>query len=422
MNRRIVASILILILLITSSICVYAEPRAVAKTETESNNTFATADVVNQDDTIYGKISSTSDVDIYKVTFAVAGTANFWLGDIPSGKDYDLYVYNESGQQLGVSSGTSSSELISFQTIGATTYYFKVVGSDGDYDTNNQYKVRSRIVLLQYNYFCQNNTALSSPSFSTTNIDKLYSYNTNGSLSNESWLSQIIDDGCVTSSMAMILRNLNARTSTAHYDVRYNSNIRMGADPVSVAYANTLFPTISASGTNYIADTQRAPVYTYYNDVASGFGRTSTVYTLSGSDLAKANAIAYQLSLNPEGIAVAFEKYVNGEKVTHTIVFTATTYEVPTTYSFTLSANIDDTAELFVNNHSPIDVAKEIAAWEYAMDNKIFNTRASAYDSLFTVSDPYSGSNTPGNQVLFSNSYTGYAYSFGNAVKMIVIN
>lgn len=89
------------------------EPKAVAKNETESNDTMSTANSVNQDDTIYGKISSSSDIDYFKVVAGLSGYMNFWLGDIPSGKDYDLYVYNSSGTLLGKSIGTTSQELVS---------------------------------------------------------------------------------------------------------------------------------------------------------------------------------------------------------------------------------------------------------------------------------------------------------------------
>lgn len=65
-------------------------PLAVLKTESESNDTRSAANLVNQDDTVTGYISSASDVDYFKVVASASGVFNFWLGNIPSGKDYDL--------------------------------------------------------------------------------------------------------------------------------------------------------------------------------------------------------------------------------------------------------------------------------------------------------------------------------------------
>ena len=61
--------------------------------ESENNNTVSAADKTYDDYDNYGAISSTSDVDWWKVTFTQNGEANFWLGNIPSGCNYNLYLY-----------------------------------------------------------------------------------------------------------------------------------------------------------------------------------------------------------------------------------------------------------------------------------------------------------------------------------------
>ncbi len=86
-------------------------PRAVAKNETEPNNTLSTANSINQDDQIYATIGQNGDNDFYKITARTAGTINFWLGDIPAGKDFELYVYNSAGVELGKSTGTGAQSL-----------------------------------------------------------------------------------------------------------------------------------------------------------------------------------------------------------------------------------------------------------------------------------------------------------------------
>ena len=60
---------------------------AAARTESEPNNTYRQANKTNDDDYMKGKISSSGDVDWFVVSFPSAGQANFWLGNIPSGKD-----------------------------------------------------------------------------------------------------------------------------------------------------------------------------------------------------------------------------------------------------------------------------------------------------------------------------------------------
>ena len=97
------------------------------------------------DDTTYGKISSSSDVDYYKVKFDTAGYANFWLGDIPRGIDYDLYLYNSSGTLLSCSKGTSSQEQIYKYPVSANSwYYLKVIGYNGSFSQSMRYRLRAK--------------------------------------------------------------------------------------------------------------------------------------------------------------------------------------------------------------------------------------------------------------------------------------
>ena len=49
----------------------------------------------------------------------------------PSGVDYDLYVYNSAGTQLGSSTGSTATESVSLSSQAAGTYYIKVIGYSG---------------------------------------------------------------------------------------------------------------------------------------------------------------------------------------------------------------------------------------------------------------------------------------------------
>lgn len=105
--------------------------------EVESNNTPSLADATYNDYHMYGRIYTTnSDTDWYKVSYTSSGSANFWLGNIPAGCDYDLYVYNSSASTLlGYSAGLGSSELVTLNVSAYTTYYVKIVAYSG-YSSN----------------------------------------------------------------------------------------------------------------------------------------------------------------------------------------------------------------------------------------------------------------------------------------------
>ena len=115
--------------------------------ESEANNTMSTANRIYNDDTTYGKISYSGDVDYFKIMFTYSGKANFWVGNIPSGKDYDLYLYDSSGSFLASSTSnnsTSNQELIKHYTVTANTwYYIRVVGYNS-YDSNAYYTLRAK--------------------------------------------------------------------------------------------------------------------------------------------------------------------------------------------------------------------------------------------------------------------------------------
>lgn len=404
--RKFLSTFLCLLLvfgLLTSNVAFASEvtPMAVLKTESEPNNTRATANSVNQDDTITGYISSSSDIDYFKVVASANGVFNFWLGNIPSGKNYDLYVYNSSGSLLGSSTSTSATqELVSGITATkGNTYYFAVQGKSGSYSTTSAYTVRCKILMNPYTGFSQSSPANSATSFSMANLDKLYS-----SGSSTSWLSRFKAAGCIIASYAMILRNLGATTSSRQYDFRSNVTGYLAADPFTVMLANTSWPTISAntSGT-YTAATTQDPVYTYHARIASAFGKTANQVSLAGlSDDSKANAIAYYLSLHPEGVAVSFE---SGTR-THTIVFTQTTVEIPSTYSPPSST------VLSITNHEIASEISEIITQGAAV------AAASAYDNSFTVCDP-SGTTYYGAPQSFGTSYAARSYGFSAAYRIV---
>ena len=96
----------------------------------EPNETQATAAAISSGVANSAAISSSADIDYYKITTTVTSNIVYNLAG-PSGVDYDLYVYNSSGTQVGASESSTATESVSLTSQVAGTYYIKVVGYNG---------------------------------------------------------------------------------------------------------------------------------------------------------------------------------------------------------------------------------------------------------------------------------------------------
>jgi hypothetical protein len=106
--------------------------------EVESNGSTSAANVVPDASTkITGTMSSTSDLDFFKINVAVGRTVTVNMTG-PSGSDYDLYLLNSAGTVLRRSEGSTSTESVTYQNSGSTTatYYIKVIRYGGSSSTN----------------------------------------------------------------------------------------------------------------------------------------------------------------------------------------------------------------------------------------------------------------------------------------------
>ena len=114
--------------------------------ESEPNNTYSAADLTYDDYDNYGYISTTSDVDWWKVKFNSSGTANFWLGNVPSGCDYDLRLYSSNGTTLIQSSTNSgnANELITIN-VSANVYYYIKINSYSGSSSSSRYLFRAKL-------------------------------------------------------------------------------------------------------------------------------------------------------------------------------------------------------------------------------------------------------------------------------------
>ncbi|MNU70235.1 hypothetical protein D3C71_596370 [compost metagenome] len=118
----------------TSSTCYSLTATATAvnncATAYEPNNSSAAAATIPLATTISAAISTSTDPDYYKVTTTSVGTHQFSLVG-PSGVDYDLYVYNSAGTQIGSGVGSTATESISITNLAVGTYTIQVMGYNG---------------------------------------------------------------------------------------------------------------------------------------------------------------------------------------------------------------------------------------------------------------------------------------------------
>jgi Secretion system C-terminal sorting domain/Fibronectin type III domain/Bacterial pre-peptidase C-terminal domain len=93
----------------------------------EPNETLATAAAISSGVTNSAAISTSTDIDYYKIT--TTATSNIVYNLVgPAGVDYDLYIYNSAGTQIGSSLGSTATETVTLNNQAAGTYYIKVIG------------------------------------------------------------------------------------------------------------------------------------------------------------------------------------------------------------------------------------------------------------------------------------------------------
>lgn len=109
--------------------------------ETESNNTFATADTIEMGTAIFGQISSTSDVYFYMFSIAAASTLRVAF-DAPTNSDYSKYfiasVFDSSGVFLS-SHQFGADHTFSTALDGDGTYYIQI--EDSTFHSDEQYSL-----------------------------------------------------------------------------------------------------------------------------------------------------------------------------------------------------------------------------------------------------------------------------------------
>ncbi|HEY0061185.1 MAG TPA: S8 family peptidase [Telluria sp.] len=115
--------------------------------ETEGNNTIATANPVGSSGTsVIANIGSASDTDYFRVQLPAGKTLSSVMVPGTSSADYDLYVYNAAGTQIGVSErGAGLSDTVTVTNTGAVadTRYVRVkYYGGGSGSTNGKYTLK----------------------------------------------------------------------------------------------------------------------------------------------------------------------------------------------------------------------------------------------------------------------------------------
>lgn len=111
----------------------------------ETNNSFSAAKAISVNTNIYATIGTSTDVDWFKFSnTSTSKNIKVTLTNLPY--DYDLYLYNSSGTLLYKSeNGSTTSESITYNNAPVATYYVRVIGYNGAYNTSSCYTLKAQI-------------------------------------------------------------------------------------------------------------------------------------------------------------------------------------------------------------------------------------------------------------------------------------
>jgi hypothetical protein len=96
----------------------------------EPNETTAAAAIITNGSTNSAAISTSTDVDFFKITTTATSNIVYRLVG-PAGVDFDLQILNSAGTQIGSAATTSSTETVTLNNQVAGTYFIRVFGFSG---------------------------------------------------------------------------------------------------------------------------------------------------------------------------------------------------------------------------------------------------------------------------------------------------
>ena len=216
--------------------------------ESEPNNVYSAADTLVDGNNMYGKISTATDRDWYRVQFALDGNARFSLTNIPAGKNYNMTIYsanNTFSSPSYIFSCTNSgsiNENFQMTVDSKKVYYIEVFSVQGGFHASLNYcvKVVNTPITDQYEI---NDTTTKATVISPGNTYYATIHNT----------SDVDYYKLTTSSSSVLTINLSNIPSGTNYNLElYNSsNTRVAYSLNSGTTAETITYTASA-GTYYI--------------------------------------------------------------------------------------------------------------------------------------------------------------------------
>ena len=410
-----------------------------------TNNSFETAQTIYSDFTVTGMLKSQSESDYYKIVVPIDGKVNFWMGNIPTGCDYELEIYDS--EQLGYDSSITTNdyeEILGVPANAGDIFYIRIYSFSG-YSTTQSYSLRVRVYLDSYAFFAQ--TAPSTTTDYVANFDKTYDadYLTATDWQKDSWYTNLANYGCFVCSFAMVLKNLNKTTTRTIPNIMAANgatipNQYMSAQPYAIMWANTtpygVAYSLNTIGTTFTYQDNKYITAANASDMCirdrSAIGllfdvAIATYNVGSMSTESKKNAIANFLSKNQEGIILVFN---NSTYATHAMVITETTYEGTQidSYESSLESRLptnSQTARALDNSNIKVKEAfdrESIRIHEANAQNRSTSTEAFSDGDMFTAYDPgrYNGT-TYCNGVSLNRTYTSNYYNWDDLTQIIVI-
>lgn len=327
MTKRIAAMAMCGIMVATSMVGMSASAANTSSlNETENNNTTATADIAYSNSIMNGKISSSSDVDYYKFTATTTGYYDITLG-VPTGCNYNFMIYNSSGTLTDTVAQNASGIGENYRKyfVKGNSYYIKVYTSSG-YNANTNYSLYiSSPVSANKTWYSQLNSAIDGHEWNNNSLKKLKSnYYSTIFIDDNYNTYDTMSGGCAITSIAMVLHNMDAKTSVAFTDFRTGFKGYMSADPFSVYLAHNNFTYAPTENDGTYTYKDKSLELRYYDEnkttktkkvqnIGSYFNTNIVVHSGTLSDAKK------ELSSHPQGVIIRFNK--NGKS--HYVVMVA---------------------------------------------------------------------------------------------------
>ncbi len=112
----------------------------------EPNETQAAAKSITTSSTTSAAITTSTDVDYFKIVTTTNADITFDLNG-PSGLDNDIFIYNSTGTQIGISETPTNIEKVTLSNQAAGTYFIKVNGYLGA-TSNSCYSLKTTVTNL----------------------------------------------------------------------------------------------------------------------------------------------------------------------------------------------------------------------------------------------------------------------------------